>query len=228
MEIDSETRKDLKKHISKTGTTTVGIVCKEGIILAADKRATLGGSGGVAYISRKIDKIIPVTNDIAVTTAGQVSDAQKVVKLTRAELKLKELRTKKKPTIKEAANLFSSIVYQNIRQFSPIISITHFLLAGHDKEGSYLYEIGADGTLDHIKDYTSTGSGMLQADPILDAEYKKGLTIDEGVELAKKCINASRKRDVGSGEGMDIYVITKDEVKSVLNQELVSEYKDIE
>lgn len=226
MELDSETRKDLKQQVSKTGTTTVGIVCKDGIVLAADRRVTFGGEGGVAYIKGQEDKIYPITDYIAVTIAGNISDNQKVIKLTRAELKLKELRTKQKPAVKEAANLFSAIVYQNIRQFSTIIAITHFLLAGHDDEGISLYEIGADGTLKSIKDFVATGSGMIQSDPILDAEYRKEITIKEGIELAKKCLNASRKRDPGSGEGLDIWVITREEVRHTAKQELVSEYRD--
>jgi len=76
-----------------------------------------------------------------VTTAGVASDLQKIIKFTRAELKLKELKSKQQASIKEAANLFSTIVYQNIRQFSPIPGITHFLLAGFDEEGAHLYDI---------------------------------------------------------------------------------------
>jgi len=227
MELDEETRKDLKQHVLKTGTTTVGIVCKDGIVLAADKRGTYGGDGGVSYIaSSDHDKIYPVNDSIIVTVAGVASDTRKVIKLTKAELKLKELRTKQKPSIKDAANLFSTIVYQNIRQYSPIMAITQFLLAGHDENGVYLYQINPDGMLDEVTDYEATGSGMMQSHPLLDSEYKKGLSLEEGIKLAKKCINASRKRDPASGDGIDIYTVTKTEIKQVAKQEAVTEYKD--
>lgn len=220
MEMSSESSKELKSHVLKTGTTTVGIVCKDSIVLAADKRGSYGGDGGVAYIaSRDHKKIHEVNEGIIVTGAGVVSDLQKVIKITRAELKLKELRTKKKPTIKESANLFSSIVYQNIRQYSPILAITHFLLGGYDDNNLSLYDIGPDGTLEEIKDYEATGSGMMQAHPILDAEYKKDMSLEEGIKLAKKCINASMKRDPGSGDGIDIYTVKKGEIKQVFTQE---------
>jgi proteasome beta subunit len=227
MEMNQEDSKELKKHIRKTGTTTVGIVCKEGIVLAADKRGSYGGEGGVSYIASKDEqKIQEVNENIIVTTAGVASDLQKVIKIVRAELKLKELRTKQKPTIKEAANLFSSLVYQNIRQFSVIPGITHFLLAGNDEKGYYLYEINADGYLQDVKDYSATGSGMLQCNPILDSEYKKDISLEEGTKLAKKCINASLKRDPASGDGIDIFTITKDTIKQVVKQEIVAEFKD--
>ncbi len=224
----SKMDQELKKHIVKTGTTTLGIVCKEGIVVAADKRGTYGGDSGVSYIAGKDqEKIQEVTPEIIVTTAGTASDTRKVIKLVRAELKLKELKSRSKPTIKQAANLFSSIAYQSIRNPSIIPSITYFLLAGYDDEGFYLYDISADGFLREIKDYTSTGSGMVHVNPILDSDYNKNISIEEGIKLAKKCINASIGRDPASGGGMDIYVVKKDDLEHVSNQELVSNFKDI-
>lgn len=218
---------ELKKQIRKTGTTTVGIVCKESIILAADKRGTFGGEGGVSYIaSGDEDKIQEVNDRIVVTTAGVASDLQKVIKLTRAELKLKELRSKQIPSIKEAANLFSTIVYQNIRQFSPIMGITHFLLSGYDSEGFYLYDIFPDGYLQRIEKFSATGSGMVQCNPILDSEYKKNMSTQEGIALAFKCVNAAMKRDPASGEGIDVYVITKDMIKHEIAQAITTEVKN--
>ncbi len=218
---------DLKKQIRKTGTPTIGIVCKDGIVLAADKRGTFGSNDGVSYIASKDEEKIQAVNDrIIVTTAGVASDLQKVIKLTRAELKLKELRSKQMPTIKEAANLFSSIVYQNIRQFSPIPGITHFLLSGYDLEGYSLYDIFPDGYVQKIKDYSATGSGMLQCNPILDAEYKEGMSLQEGMALSMKCLAASMKRDPASGSGVDIYTVTKEGLKHELEQEVSTDYPD--
>jgi len=218
---------ELKKHVRKTGTTTLGIVCKDGIVLAADKRGTYGGEGGVSYIARSEEnKIQKVNNQIVVTTAGVASDLQKVIKLTRAELRLKELRSKQRPTVKESANLFSNIVYQNIRQFSTIMGITHFLLSGYDDEGIYLFDIHPDGYLEEMNKFSATGSGMIQCNPILDSEYKKGMSIEEGIKLALKCINAAVKRDPASGEGVDIFIITKEGIKKEVEQEIVSEYRE--
>lgn len=211
--------KEIENHINKTGTTTLGIVCKDGIVVAADKRISFGGDSGVSYIaSAKGEKIQEVGANIIVTTAGVVSEIQKIIKLIKAELKLKELKSRSKPTIKQAANLFATISYQNIRQFSTIPGVAHFLLAGFDDSGFYLYDISPDGCIQEIKDYTSTGSGMIHVNPLLDSEYKTHLTIEEGVKLAKKCINASSKRDPASGEGIDIYVVSQDQIKPVSKQ----------
>ncbi len=219
---------DLKKHIRKTGTTTIGVVCKEGIVLAADKRGTFGGNDGVSYIAGGEEEKIQKVNDrVIVTIAGVASDLQKVIKLTRAELKLKELKSKQLPTIKESANLFSTIVYQNIRQFSPIPGITHFLLAGYDEEQCGLYNIFPDGYVQEIKSYSATGSGMIQCNPILDSEFKEGMTLQEGMALAMKCISAAMKRDPGTGAGIDIYIVDKESIKHELKQELKIDYPEL-
>ena len=104
------------ENVMKTGTTTVGIICKGGIILAADKKAT----SGYLVADKKTQKIYKLTDDIAVTIAGTASDAQLLVKLAKAELRLKRIRTGKQVTVKEAANLMARMVYNNIRKMSMI------------------------------------------------------------------------------------------------------------
>lgn len=218
---------EIKKYITKTGTTTLGIVCKDGIVVAADKRASFGTEHGVTYLAGKDQqKIQELTPEIIVTTAGTASDTRRIIKIARAELKLKELRSKSKPTVENAANLFANISYQGIRQPSMIPSVAHFIMAGYDDNGFYLYNIMPDGFLDKIKDYTVSGSGMIQVNPILDSEYDKKISLDEGIKLAKKCMTASMGRDPGTGEGIDVYVVKKGEIKQVLAQTVISEYKD--
>ncbi len=221
---------ELKKYIRKTGTTTLGIVCKDGVLLAADRKGIYADSGGgVVYNAAKDEQKIEQVNDnVIVTTAGVASDLQKVIKIVRSELKLKELKSKKKPSIKESANLFAAIAYQNIRQFSAIPGITHFLLAGWDDKGVYLYDVHPDGYIKEIKKYSSTGSGMMHVNPILDSEYEEEMNLKQGIELAKKAVNASSNRDPASGEGIDVFTITKEGIKQVLSQEAVVQLKNRE
>ncbi len=203
------------KEITKKGTTTVGVVCKDGIVLAADKRVTLGGQ---IVSNKRVDKIVKITDNMAVTTAGSVSDIQLVVKLIKAELNLKRIRTKKESTIKEAVNLLGSIVYQNIRKFSPILAVTGFLVGGKDESGVYLYNIGPDGSVIIEDDFSSVGSGMVFAYGVLDTLYKPNLTLQEGIKLGIKSVNAAMQRDTATGEGIDIVTITKEGVKKVLTK----------
>ncbi len=200
----------------KTGTTTIGIVCKDGLVLAADKRATSGYL--ISY--KKFDKIINITSTIAVTVAGTVSDVQLLTKYLKAELKLKDLRTGRETTVREAANLLANFVYSNIRKFSLIPGISHFIVGGVDSTGYHLYDLSPDGSIVEIDDYISSGSGSVMAFGVLETLYKKGLTVEEGVKLAAKGVNAAVQRDIASGNGIDIVTITKDGVKKVFSKEL--------
>ena len=200
----------------KTGTTTIGIACNEGVVLAADRRA----SAGYMVADKKAQKVFKINEDIAITTAGLVSDIQLLSKIIRAQLKLIEVRNSKKASTKQAANLMAGLVYSNIRKMSMFQSMVGFILAGRDSKGFHLYEIGIDGSLTQYDDYCADGSGMMFALGVLEAEYKKDLSISEGVKLAVKTINTAIKRDIATGNGIDVMTITKDGVKKVFEKEL--------
>ncbi len=200
----------------KTGTTTVGLVCKDGVILAADKRATSGNL--ISY--KKFEKIMPITDNIAVTVAGTVSDVQLLTKYIKAELRLKDIRTGRTSSVKEAANLLASMVYNNIRKLSLIPGISHFLIGGTDDSGLYLYDLAPDGSIVEVDDFVSSGSGSVMAYGVLETLYKENSSIEEGTKLAVKCINAALQRDSASGDGIDVIAITKEGVKKVMTKKV--------
>src|SRR3989338_6765492 len=158
--------------IMKTGTTTIGILCKDGIVLAADKRAT----AGYFIANKKTDKIELITEDMAVTMAGTASDSQLLIRIAQSEIKLRDIRICRKSTVKEAANLFARMVYGNIRKMSMIPGISHFILGGKDNTGFQVYEIFADGTISKIDDFISSGSGSVMAYGVLETLYVKNMS----------------------------------------------------
>ena len=198
----------------KTGTTTVGIVCKDGIVLATDKRATAGS----LIVNKEVDKIATVTDKMALTISGSVSDIQLLVKIIRAEMKIKELRTYREVTTKEVANFISGMVYDSIRQYVP--GVAHFILAGTDNKGCSLYDIFPDGSLAKYEEYVCSGSGSIFSYGILDAIYKKNLGLKEGIALAVQAVNAGMKRDTGSGNGINIMTLTKSGCERLTEKEL--------
>jgi len=218
---------ELKKSILKTGTTTLGIVCKDGVVMASDRQVTLGSS----LVGKKnFVKTRQLNDYILMSIAGQASDGQRLWKIIPAELKLKELRSKSRPTVKQAANLLASISFSNIRQHSMIPSIVGSLLGGFNEDGTIeLYTIGIDGTINQVDDYdASVGSGVTFVLGLLERQYKKGISVKEGVELAKEALKSSTQRDVYSGYGIDVFTITKDGIKKVVEQTIEPDYKDDE
>ncbi|RLG16344.1 hypothetical protein DRN69_01060 [Candidatus Pacearchaeota archaeon] len=215
---------ELKNSILKTGTTILGIVCKDGIVMAADRQMTAGN----VVVSKKAPKVIQVNDYIVSSWTGGAADAQRLGKVIAAELKLKELRSKSRPTVKQAANLVGTITYSNIRQPSMIPSVVGSLVAGFNEDGTTeLYTVEPAGGVYRVEDYDANfGSGMPYVLGLLERQYKKDMTIKEGVELAKEAIKSSTQRDTGSGFGIDIFIITKEGIKKVSEMEILPEYKD--
>ncbi len=200
----------------KTGTTTVGLVCKDGVVIAADMRAT----AGTMIVDKRAEKVHVLSDDFAATIAGSVSEAQLLIKLIRAELKLKEVRTNKKPTAKEAANLLGGLLYSSLRRPTMFPSVAHFILAGKDKGGTHLYDLFPDGSVTKVKDFISSGSGSVFAYGVLETHWKPGLTTTEAIKIATTAVNTALQRDSASGNGINIVVVTPTEIKRVVSKEL--------
>lgn len=206
----------------KTGTTTIAIKCKDCIVLAADKRATAGN-----FIANKwVDKIFAIEGYMALTTAGTVSDVQLLLKLIKAELRLKRLRTGRKSSVSESANLLAGMVYSNIRKMSMIPGISHFIFAGKDETGFHIYDIYPDGSISEADDYFASGSGSVFAFGVLETLYKPSMSCEEGKSLVIKSLNAALQRDSASGNGIDIVVITEEGVKKVLTKKIDTGVKE--
>jgi len=214
---------EIKNSILKTGTSILGIVCKDGIVMAADRQVTAGN----LVIGKKERKVIKINDYLVGSWAGNASDAQMLAKIVAAELRLKELSSKQRPTVKEAANLFATISFRNIRQMTMIPSIVGTLVGGFNEDGTCeLYSIEPAGSIIKVEDYDANfGSGMPFILGLLERQYRKDLTVKEGVELAIEALKSSTQRDVGSGYGIDVFVITKEGISKVVEKEIIPELK---
>ena len=177
---------ELKKSILKTGTTILGIVCKEGVVMASDRQST----AGTIIMNKDSQKINLVNDYLLFAGAGVTSDIQRSVKLAAAELRLKELRSKSRPSVKQGANLVAAMIYQSIRQPQMLQFMVGSLIGGVNIEGTTeLYSIDPSGAIKKIEDYDANfGSGMPFVLGLLERQYKKDMTIKQGVEIAIEAI----------------------------------------
>ncbi|MGA2573041.1 MAG: proteasome subunit beta [Candidatus Methanomethylicaceae archaeon] len=181
-------------------TTTVGIKCANGIVLASDRRASKGGMIG----SKAVKKIYMLDDTKAVAIAGQLSDANYLINLVKAEAKLMEFERSFPLSVKEAAKLLSNILYSGMRSYTPFI--TEMLVAGVDDTGPQLFEADISGAVTEEK-FTSSGSGSPMAFGVLEASYKDGLSTAEAADLAAKAVKAAMERDPNSGNGIQVLMI---------------------
>lgn len=218
MEMDNE----VKNSILKTGTTILGIVCKDGVVMAADRQVTSGNTKGL-----KFNKIVRINDYSLMCYAGQAADAQRLGKILSAELKLDELRSRTRSEIKKAASLLSFLSYSSIRQPSMVPAIVASILGGINEDGSFgLYSVGPDGTIMEVEKFDADGSGSTFAIGFMERQYKSGMTVKEGTELAIESLKSSTQRDLYSGLGIEVFTITKDGIKKVVDQEIIPEYKE--
>lgn len=215
---------DISKHILHSGTSIAGIVCKDGIVMSGDRRSTLGGQ--IVY-SRKARKVVQVNDYLLIAGTGVASDIELTRKLLSAELRLKELKTRSRPTVREAAHLLGMMTFKNIRTPSMITSIVGSLMGGVNEDGTFeLYSILPDGDVEEISDFSANvSSGMPYILGLLERQHRKDITVKEAIELGKECIKAAMERDVASGNGIDVFAITKEGIKHVVSEEIVAEYK---
>lgn len=220
MEFDEE----IRKNVLKSGTSILGIVCKDGIIMAADRRATAGN----LVVSKNTQKAVQINDYLVTSGTGMASDIDMLKKIVAAELRLKELKSKQRPTVKEAANLISTIAYRSIRTPTMIPFIAGTLVAGFNEDGSLeLYTIEPAGAVAKVEDYDANfGSGMPFILGLLERRYKKDISVKDAVELAVEAIKSSTQRDVGSGSGIDVFTITKSGIQQVVKQKIEAAYTD--
>lgn len=215
---------ELKNSILKTGTTILGIVCRDGIIMASDRQVT---AGSIAVLKDK-EKTIQLNDYLIFSGCGLAAASDRIKKILPAELRLKELSSRSRPTVRQSANLLSTIIYYTIRQPSMVPDEIGALIAGINEDETFeLYSIDPAGSINRVKEYdASFGSGMPYVLGLLERQYKKDMTVKEGIELAKEALKSSTQRDIGSGYGIDVFTITKDGIKKVVTQEILPNYKD--
>jgi len=190
----------LQEERLKTGTTTVGLACKDCVILAAESKSTLG----FMVSSKRAEKIHQIDDKIALTIAGGVGDAQAIIRLLRAEINLYKLTRNAEFTVKAVTTLLANVLQSS--RFYPYMMMP--IIGGIDKYGEHVFSVDPVGGIEKDR-YISTGSGSPMAYGVLENDFKDGLTKEEGTRLAVRAVRAARERDVFSG-GEDITVVTID------------------
>lgn len=198
-------------------TTTLGLVLRDGVILATDMRATAG-----YFISHKhAQKLFKIDDHIGATIAGRVADAQQIMDWAQVEASLYKLQRGVPMPVRSAARLIANILFQS--RYMPYY--LQSLIAGVDSTGPHLFILDLLGNLVEDKSI-STGSGSPFVFGLLEDQYDEGMTVEEGKDLAVRAVHSAMERDAASGDGIAVAVISaekgftpvsEDEIKQILN-----------
>lgn len=184
----------------KTGTTTVALKIKDGVVFATDNRATMG----MFVANKNAKKLHKVQPYIFITIAGGVADAIYLIDLLKAETEIYNNRNDTKIGIAQTAKLLQNILYGKKGWYQ----VGHLLGGWTEKEGPQIFNIGGYGSLLE-EDYVSVGSGSNFAVGVMETEWKEDLTAEEGMTLALRAVRSAITRDIASGNGIDIACIQK-------------------
>ncbi len=187
-----------------TGATTIGLTFKNGVILASERRVAYG----YFVMSKSGRKVFKITDTVGAACAGLVGDMQVMTKEVAAYSNLYAYETNRPSSVKSMAKLLGVILFQ--RRFFPYLAQT--IIGGVDSDGPKLYVLDPLGSVIEDK-YAAVGSGSEIAIGLLESEYREGVSEDEAIALVKKAIKSATARDIGSGDGVDILIITGKGIK---------------
>jgi proteasome beta subunit len=192
------------------GTTTIGVVCRDGVILASDTRVTMGYF--VAHHKGK--KIYQIDEHLAMTIAGNVADAQKAVDILKANAQLYRLNYERLMPVNTAARVLANLLFST--RYAPLV--TQMLVGGVDNTGPHVYAIDPFGSITEEK-CVSTGSGSPIAYGILEDKYNEDAKIQEFISIVVKAVKSAMKRDTASGDSFDVVVIDENGIKELNDEE---------
>jgi proteasome beta subunit len=189
---------DVVNQLTLKGTTTIGVVCKDGVILASDTRVTMG-----YYVAHKHGKkVYQIDDHLAMTIAGSVADAQRTVDILTTNAKLYRIELGRPLPISSAARLLSNLLFS--ARYVPLLA--QVLVGGVDDTGPHIFSIDPFGSLTE-ETFVSTGSGSPVAYGILEDKFKEGAHIKDMLPVIVKAVNAAMKRDSASGDSFNVAVI---------------------
>ncbi len=176
------------------GATAVGIAYKDGVILGAERRITLGNY----VISKSGKKVFRVTDSVGVVCAGMVADMQNLVREVSTYAKLKELELRRMLKPNSVAKLMSVLMFE--RRYAPLL--TQVILGGVGNK-PLVYVLDPLGSV--ISDeYAAVGTGAEMAIGVVEAAYSPALSQKEAREILVSSIKAAIQRDAMSGNGVDL------------------------
>jgi len=190
----------------KTGTTIVGLVYKNGVVLGADTRATEGS----IVCDKNCEKIHFISKNIWCCGAGTSADTENTTGLIAAQLEMIRLGSGQEPRVVTAMTRLKQKLFRYQGHVSAAL-----VLGGVDSTGSHLYSVYPHGSTDKLP-YATMGSGSLAAMAVFEAGYKDNLSMQEAIDLVDQAVQSGIWNDLGSGGNVDICTIDRNDGPKML------------
>ncbi|MBS3145503.1 archaeal proteasome endopeptidase complex subunit alpha [Candidatus Woesearchaeota archaeon] len=203
------------KKTVKQGTSALGIVCSDGVLLVADKRIV-----DSLIVPKSIEKVYQVDDHIGATASGILSDGRVLV--DRARLTSQQ----HKVTYDEPIDVLSVVkdvcsIKQQFTQFGGARPFgVSVLFAGVDNGSPSLYSTEPTGIFFEYK-ATAIGEGENEIKQVLEKDYRESLTIEEGIKLAIKSLKKALGKEFDLNRVDGAYIKTSEKrFKRLTTQEI--------
>jgi len=199
------------------GTTTVGVICSDGVVMATDTRAT----AGYFVAHKQAKKVLPITDHVAMTIAGLVADCQTMHEILEANANLFELETRDPMPVAAVVRLAANILFNS--RPAPLQMQT--IVGGVDSTGPRMFALDPYGTVTEETCF-STGSGSPIALGVLESDFHEGVSIKEALPVVVRAIRAAMSRDIGTGDSFDVAILDESGYRELSKEEKDKLLKD--
>ena len=201
------------------GTTTVGLKCKDGVVLMADKKV-----GSKLVESDSIEKLFAIDEHIGCATSGLVADARVLVDYARIVSQINKVTYEEKIGVDTLVKKICDYK-QNYTQYGGVRPFgTALLVGGVDSQGRHLYETDPSGALVSYK-AGSIGSGRAVVMEMFEEKYKENMSMDSAIDLGLAGLKKASE-DPLTGETVEIAVIRKGKKYKKLEASAVKKHLD--
>lgn len=182
------------------GTTIVAASFPGGVVLAGDRRATMGNM----IAQRDIEKVFPADEYSAVGIAGTAGLAVEMVKLFQLELEHFEKVEGAQLSLEGKANRLSTMIRSNLAMAMQGLAVVP-LFAGYDvdRERGRIFSYDVTGGRSEEQGYASTGSGSIFARNSMKKLYREDLTEEQTLTLVVQALYDAADDDSATG-GPDV------------------------
>jgi proteasome beta subunit len=204
------TNNDSINRLVLKGTTTIGVVCKDGVILASDTRVTMG-----FYVAHKHGKkIYKIDDHLGMTISGSVADAQRTVDILTANAQLYKINMSRPLPVSSAARIIANLLFS--ARYVPFMA--QVLISGVDDTGPHVFSLDPFGSLTEEK-CVATGSGSPIAYGVLEDKYREDVSVEELLPIIIKAVDSAMKRDAASGDSFNVAVIDERGYRELTDEE---------
>jgi proteasome beta subunit len=191
-------------QIAPHATTIIALSCADGVVMAGDRRATMGN----LIASRDIEKVHEADPYSLIGIAGTAGIGIELIRLFQVELEHYEKIEGAMLSLDGKANRLAAMIRGNLgAALQGLVAIP--LFAGYDLDAKDPAKVGRIFSFDvaggcyEETGYDSIGSGSLFAKSALKKRYRPGLSTADAVKYAVEALYDAADDDTATG-GPDV------------------------